>query len=116
VISHQEVNIQAYTDAFLVPLQEAEKMAAIVVIAKDPLPIVSAVQDLITCFFRPLLPARGAWHRLARVCASKWSLQDHGHFTHNSQIADSLRTVSPLISSSPAARSGQLEYLACRKS
>ena len=42
-------------------------MAAIVVIAKDPLPVVAAVHDVVTRFLRPLLVARGAWHRQASV-------------------------------------------------
>jgi hypothetical protein len=68
-IRHQVVMIEARTEAFLVPLQEAKKPATIVVIAKEPLPVVSAVQDVITRSIRPVLPARGARHRLAPASA-----------------------------------------------
>ena len=58
MIHHQAVMIQAQTVAFLIPHQEANKLAAIVVIAKDPLPVVAAVHDVVTRFICPLLLAR----------------------------------------------------------
>ena len=61
--------IQSQAEAFPVARQQAKKMAAIVVITKDPLPVVAAVHDVVTRFLRPLLLARGAWHRRAPVSA-----------------------------------------------
>ena len=55
VIRHQTVMIQSQAEAFPVARQQAKKMAAIVVIAKDPLPVVAAVHDVVTRFLRPLL-------------------------------------------------------------
>src|SRR5271157_5827286 len=86
VIRHQAVMIQAQTEAFLGPRQEAKKLAAIVVIAKDPLPVAAAVHDVVTRFLRPLLLARGAWHRQAPVSAfevvspGSWLIL---HISHN---------------------------------
>ena len=57
VIRHQTVMIQSQAEAFPVARQQAKKMAAIVVIAKDPLPVVAAVHDVVTRFLRPLLLA-----------------------------------------------------------
>jgi hypothetical protein len=60
VIGHQAVMIEADAEAFLVARQQTEKTTAIVVIDKDPFPVVASVHDVVTGFVRPLLIAPGA--------------------------------------------------------
>jgi hypothetical protein len=55
--------IEPRAKVLLVACQQKEKLAAIVVIAKDPLAVVAAVHDVIARFIGPLLPARDARHR-----------------------------------------------------
>src|SRR5271157_5888195 len=105
VIRHQAVMIQAQSEAFLVPRQEAKKLAAIVVIAKDLLPVVAAVHGVVTRFIRPLLLARGAWHRQAPVSAFQvvsarsWTIL---HISRNVSIFCVQCHLSPLGASFPA--------------
>jgi hypothetical protein len=62
-------------------------MAAIVVIVKHLLPDVSAVQEVITCFIRPLLPARDAWYRVAPVRFSGWYEYARGYFRKSHKLS-----------------------------
>ena len=52
--------IEADSEAFLVACQKTKKMAAIIIVIENPLPVVATVHDVVTSLVSPLLLARGA--------------------------------------------------------